>query len=245
MSRIRWALLGLVVVCLGCCLLLLPCVQKVSDDAGWVRSASSLGQIGMAMQTYHDVNGKLPPAVAYGKVGQPLYSWRVLLLPYLEQDRLYKQFKLDEPWDSPHNKPLSENTPKCYLPALGGNDPPGLTRYQVFVGPGTAFERDGLTWDEFPDSPANTLLVVEAGEPVPWSKPVDMAYDPGKPLPPLGGVFGKPVHFLCYEVGRRPGFGACFGDGKARFVRGDTAEKTLRGLISRDGGEPVDLSGLD
>src|SRR5439155_2700380 len=69
---------------------------------------------------------------------------------------LYRQFKLDEPWDGPHNKVLLEKMPRSYKPALGGNDAPGLTRYQVFTGPGTAFERAGLTWDDFSDGLAQT-----------------------------------------------------------------------------------------
>jgi hypothetical protein len=128
---------------------------------------------------------------------------------------------------------------------LRGPDRAGRTRYQVLVGPGTAFERDGLTWDDLPDGLANTLVVVEAGEPVPWSKPADLAYDPNGPLPPLGGPFSKPVHALCYEVGRSRGFNACFADGSTRFLRSTTAEQTLRALITRNGGERVSLPGLE
>jgi hypothetical protein len=218
---------------LGCCALL-PCASKVRDGEGWVRSAVSVQRTGEALRRHHEVYGHLPPAVVTGKDGKPLYSWRVALLPFLEEDALYKQFHLDEPWDSRHNKPLLEQMPRCYQPALGGDDPPGRTRYQVFVGPGAAFERPGLTWDDFPD-PANTILVVEAATPVPWAKPVDLVYDPTGPLPALGAGFSQPVHFLCYEVWRRPGFNACFGDGSTRFIRSDTDEKALRGFITRGG----------
>jgi hypothetical protein len=166
-------------------------------------------------------------------------------LPFLEEDALYKRFNLDEPWDGPHNQALLAQTPRCYSPAGGGPDAPGLTRYQVFVGPGTAFERDGLTWADFPDGPAETILVAEAGVAVPWSEPADLAYSPERPLPPLGGVFHKPSHFLCYEVGRTPGFVACFADGEARFVSGKTDEGTVRGLITRNGGEKVNVSRLE
>jgi hypothetical protein len=214
----------------------------VRDGEGWAESAASLKQIGQALLSYHEANGKLPPTVARDQDGRPLYSWRVLLLPYLEEGPLYNRFKLDEPWDGPHNKALLEKTPRCYQRMLGGDDAPGLTRYQVFVGPGTAFEQDGLTWDDFPDGPANTILVVEAGQPVPWTKPADLPYDPEKALPPLGSVYAKPYHFLCYEVGRTPGFNACFADGATRFLSGKTDEKVVRSLITRNGGEKVDAS---
>jgi hypothetical protein len=224
--------------------LLAPCLFQVRDGEGWVRSAHSITIIGGALRRYHEVHGRLPPAVVRDKGGKPLYSWRVLLLPYLEAS-LNEQFRKDEPWDGPHNRALLRETPPCYQPALCSGDAPGLTRYQVFVGPGTAFERDGLTWDDFPDGLAATLLVVEAGKPVPWSKPADLAYDPDKPLPALGGVFTKPVHFLCYEVSRRAGFTAVFADGKGRFIRGDTDEQAIRALITRNGGEPVEVARLD
>jgi hypothetical protein len=243
MSRTKWIVLGFI-LCLTCGLVL-PCSCEVRDGEGWERSAYSLGCVGRAIRLYHEQHGRLPPAVVRDRDGRPLYSWRVLLLPYLEDDALYQQFHLDEPWDSEHNKRLLERTPPCYLPGLDGDDAPGLTRYQVFVGPGTAFERDGLTWADFPDGLANTLLVAEAGDPVPWTKPEDLTYDPAGPLPRLGGLYAKPVRLLCYYLWRNPGFNAYFADGSAGFIRNDTDEATLRALITRNGGERVDSSQLD
>lgn len=243
--RRRWALLGVAALfCLCFCLLAFP-VQKVSDCDASVQSLVSLRAIAAALHNYHAAFRKLPPAVVRDKEGRPLYSWRVLILQYLDEDEVYLRFKSDEPWDGPHNRALLAQTPRCYLPAGGGDDGPGLTRYLAFVGPGTAFERDGLRWADFPDGLSSTLLVVEAAEPVPWSKPADLAYDPAKPLPPLGGAFTKPVYYLGIEVGRREGFAACFADGSTRFVDARTDEATLRALITRNGGEKVDVSKLE
>jgi hypothetical protein len=239
MSRKKWLFVAAAILCLVGCIAFLPCLQTVRDGEGWQWSASHLRQIGLALHSYHSVYGQLPPAVKHGKDGRPLYSWRVLLLPFLEQQPLFRQFNLDEPWDSPHNKPLLEKIPKCYTLGVGGYGVAGMTSYQVFIGPGTTFERDGLTWDDFPDGLPNTLLVVEAANPVPWTKPADLAYIPDKPLPALGGFFHKPIYFWCYEIGSRDGFTACFADGKVRFIRADTDERTLRGLITRNGGEQV------
>ena len=223
-SAVIWVAIG------GVCLLLFcPCLRTVRDEEGWLRSTVNIKWVGLGLHSYHEANGHLPPAVVRDKEGRPLYSWRVLILPYIEQGHLYEQFNLNEPWDSEHNKALIDRMPKTYAPALGGRDEPGLTRYQVLVGPGTAFERPGLTWADFPDGLGNTILVVEAEEPVPWSKPQDLEYDPAGPLPPLGGVFTRPVHFLCREVGRNPGFAACFADGSARFIRCSADEHLIRG----------------
>ena len=200
--------------------------------------------------TFHNTLDKNLITATFGaevndKDGKPILSWRVALLPYIEEYPLHTQFRLDEPWDSPHNKQVSETTPRCYRPILGHSDDPGLTRYQALVGPGTAFERPGLTWDDFPDGRGSTLLVVEAGDPVPWSKPADLAYDPNGPLPRLGAGYTKPVHFLCREVRREPIFVAVFADGSVRFIRSSTDEGVLRAVITRNGGESVDVSGLE
>jgi hypothetical protein len=97
-------------------------------------------QLGLAMHSYSAMHGHLPPAAIYDKDDKPLLSWRVLLLPYLEQNTLYKEFHLNEPWDSEHNKQLLTKMPKLFA----GPDEKALaaheTHYQVFVGKGTAFE---------------------------------------------------------------------------------------------------------
>jgi len=179
------------------------------------------------MHGYHERHGRLPPAVVHGEDGTPLLSWRVLLLPFLEQTDLYNEFKLNEPWDSLHNKQLLPRMPRVFSPFDGSSTPePYTTYYQVFVGKGAAFEgREGLRFrEDFPDGPSNTFLVVEAGTAVPWTKPQDLPYGPGLPLPRLGGLF--------------PGsFRAAMGDGSVRTVPQDAAEATLRAAITRNGGE--------
>src|SRR5438309_6043545 len=93
------------------------------------------------MANYQAAHGKLP-AVVYGKDGQPLHSWRVLILPYVEEEELYKEFHLDEPWDSPHNLALLPRMPKVYetYPGTEIVNPPHTTFYQVFTGPDTLFD---------------------------------------------------------------------------------------------------------
>jgi hypothetical protein len=164
----------------------------------------------------------------YGADGQPLYSWRVLILPYLEQNDLYQQLHLDEPWDSPHNIALLPKMPGIYA-APGSKEkmlPPYHTICHVFVGKGAAFEgAEGLRYPrDFTDGTSNTILVVEAGEPVPWTKPDDLVYDPDGPLPDLRCIF-------------KDGYRAGLGDGSTRFVRKGTSEATLRAAITRNGGD--------
>lgn len=167
-----------------------------------------------------------------GPDGQPLLSWRVLLLPYIEGEDLYKQFHLDEPWDSEHNRQFIDRMPKTYAaPWTKYVDvPPGHTVIKVFVGPGAAFEpgkKLNLTGD-FLDGTANTLLMAEAGDPVPWTKPDDIPFDPNRP-PKLRGLF-------------KDGYRAVTADGAGpHMIRHDCDEAALRAAITRNGGEKVPI----
>jgi hypothetical protein len=202
-------------------------VQVVLKESQWrTQSEGHLMQIGWAMSIYHNKHGRFPPAVVYGKDGKPLYSWRVALLPYLGQEPLYRQFKLDEPWDSEHNKKLLDQMPEVYTaPWLDRKAKQHKTYYQVFVGPRAAFEgRTGLRIADFTDGTVNTLLAAEAAEAVPWTAPGDLIYEPGKPLPKLGGHFKR-------------GFHAVFASGSVRFFPADEPETALRAYITRNGRE--------
>jgi RNA polymerase sigma factor (sigma-70 family) len=190
------------------------------------RSLNNMKFFGLAMHKYHDDHRTFPPAALFSAKGKPLLSWRVLLLPYLGKEDLYKQFKLDEPWDSDHNKKLLEKMPDIYAPVLGKTKQPFATYYQALTGAGTGFEgKKGLRIPtDFPDGTSNTILIVEAGEAVPWTKPVDLAYEPKKALPKLGGMF-------------KDGFHVTLADGGARFVKRSISEKTLRNAITRNDGQ--------
>jgi hypothetical protein len=234
-----------IVVAVFACAIVLPCSCEGVRETTWhTQFYLNMMQVALAMHHYYQDHGELPPAVVRDKTGKPLYSWRVLLLPYLEQEALYKQFRLDEPWDSPHNKKLAMETP---IPFNIGDDGPGLTCFQVLVGPGTAFERPGLKFKgDFPDGTSDTILVVEAKEPVPWSKPIDLAYDPNGPLPKFGGRLATPTtRFLHCKFGHRPCFTACLADGSGVSIPSDTDEKIIRALITRNGGEKEGRNDLE
>jgi hypothetical protein len=205
--------------------------KPAPPTAAQLRSSSNnLKQIGLAVHNYHDANAALPNNVT-SKDGKPLLSWRVLLLPYLEQDALYKEFKLDEAWDSSANKKLVEKMPKVYAPVRVKAEA-GHTFYRGFAGPGTAFEPGKkLRFANFTDGLSNTALVVEAGEPVVWTRPDDLPYDPKKPLPKLGGLFDGRFHML-------------MGDGAVYPVRPDFDKDEFRKVVTRADGEVINLDAI-
>ncbi len=185
-----------------------------------------LTQLASALREYEKANGHLPPAAVYGEHGEALLSWRVLVLPYMGQDDLFKRFKLDEPWNSPNNLPLLDKMPPVFASHKGVDTVvPFTTIYQVFVGPGTAFEGpEGVCLADFPDGLDKTFLVVEAREAVQWTKPADLTYDPAGPLPKLGDAHG---------------FTVCLADCSERYVAAGTSEATLRAAITRNGGDKL------
>jgi uncharacterized protein (TIGR03067 family) len=208
---------------------------ECSQEAG-VRAASAnnLKQIGLAMHGYHDANRSFPPAAILSRDGKPLLSWRVAILPYLDQGLLFRQFKLDEPWDSPHNKKLLAQMPKVFAPpVVGESDLPHVTYYRVFTGPGTIFEGTrGLRLTAITDGTANTILAVEAGEPVPWTKPDELPFDAKKAtLPKLGGL-------------TRDAFNVLMADGSIRQIRRNFDARIFRLAITRADGTPIDLEQL-
>jgi hypothetical protein len=124
--------------------------------------------------------------------------------------------------------------PSVYAPPhlLDHRADPATTFCQVFVGPGAAFEgSEGLRLpQDFPDGPRDTILVAEAAQAVPWSKPADLAYRPDGPLPPLGGIFNRPGT-------TNAGALVAFADGSVHFFRTEMGEADLRAAITRNGGE--------
>lgn len=207
---------------------LAPAIQSARSAARRQQSQNNLKQIMLAMHNYADVHKHFPAAVIIGPDGKTPHSWRVELLPFLEQLALYDQYKMDEPWDSENNKRVLAQMPVVFCHA--GDDPTkGNASYFAITGETTMFPgTQGSEFKDILDGTSNTIAVVEAQRAIPWTKPEDIAYDPAKPLPKFGG----------HEAGV---FSAAFGDGSVRSIAQSVDEKTLRALFTRAGGEIVQL----
>ncbi len=209
--------------------LLLPAVQSAREAARRAQCTNNLKQIGLAMHNYVSANNTFPPPAITDKDGKPLLSWRVAILPYIEQQTLYDRFKLDEPWDSPHNKALIKEMPTTYLCPSRTNAEAGTTTYRVFVGKGALFEEgEGLGIQNVTDGTSNTIMVVESKDAVPWSKPDDLKFDMAA-KPSLNGAASS----------HPGGFNAAFADGSVRFIKNAVNLITFKALITRASGEVV------
>ena len=200
----------------------------------------NLRQIGMALHSFHDAYTALPVGY-YDKSGKKLgLSWRVAILPYVEQNALFKEFKLDEPWDSDHNKKLIRKMPKVYAINMTGV-PAGYTFYRGFgkagalgsiapvLPPGQPGQvARASTLPGITDGTSNTLMVAEVAEPTIWTRPDDPEVDDKSPLPKMGGVF-------------KDGFNGLMCDGSVRWFKTPLPETTLRHLIMRADGNVINI----
>jgi hypothetical protein len=201
-------------------------------------SINNLKHIGLALHNYADVHKAFPAAANIGKDDKPLLSWRVHLLPHLDQAALHQQYHLDEPWDSEHNKPLIDHIPPPFIspdsPALAKQ---GKTRCVAPCGKGTMFDGNGKTEGTTPlgttfrqirDGESNTLMVVEAAPDaaVIWVKPDDLVIDFKNPLKNLQGNQNRVFHVL-------------LEDGSVRAISETINADTLKALFTKDGGERI------
>jgi beta-lactamase regulating signal transducer with metallopeptidase domain len=196
--------------------------RKAADRS---QSANNLKQIALAFHMFESANRKFPHST---KSPDPSHkhpvSWRVMILPFMEQKALYNLYRFDEPWDGPNNSKLLSMVPIQYrhpeAPAGSTNTP-----YLAITGEEAMFQPSKETLpSDVRDGLANTIMVVESKSTIPWTKPDDLAYASDKPLPFVGGFFDE-------------GFHAAFGDGSVRFISKTIAESVLRALMTARGGE--------
>ncbi|MBN2218391.1 MAG: DUF1559 domain-containing protein, partial [Pirellulales bacterium] len=173
------AVLGVVVVCGGImAALLLPAVQAAREAARRAVCTNNMKQITLALQNYESQYCQFPPAYVADKDGKPLYSWRVLILPYLDHDYLYQQFNLDEPWDSPANRAVSQATISLFQCPSDSTNQQGSnkTNYVMVVGPGCISDGPtGKRMRDIPDGLSKTIILAEvANADIHWAEPRDL-----------------------------------------------------------------------
>jgi prepilin-type processing-associated H-X9-DG protein len=209
--------------------LMLPAVQAAREAGRRNQATNQLKQIGLAMHNYADVHKRFPARAILDKDGKPLLSWRVAILPYLDQKALYDQFHLDEPWDSEHNRKLAEQMPPVYS---NSNHPStDSTVYLALDAAQTVFGgSEGKRFRDIIDGTSLTILAVEADpeRAVIWTRPDDLKYEAQQPLAGLGHL-------------RTGGFMALFADGHVSFISNAVDPVVMNALVTFAGREPVTL----
>ncbi len=229
---IAGAVLGVLLV-LGL-LALLPLVNVTSKSAKRTSCMNNLRQLTIAVHNYHQVYGMLPPAYVADEQGKPMHSWRVLMLPFVEQAVMYESYRFEEPWNSVNNRAATAVAPSVFqCPEAQGMNSPN-TNYLFIVGEGTLFERDNAaTFADVKDGLSNTILIVEVGRSdIHWAEPRDL--DASNLVLPL-------VPDRLNQPGSQHDgvFLAAMADGSVHTLPITISPQTLHALISKDGAEVI------
>jgi prepilin-type N-terminal cleavage/methylation domain-containing protein len=205
--------------------LLLPAVQAAREAARRMQASNHLKQLALAMQNYHDVYNCLPPAVVTDKDGNALYSGRVLLLPFMEQQGLYEQFDKEQAWNSPTNLPLAQTDIQVFMDPSSAKRISGQTDFLFVVGKGTVLDPpDGyFGFAKIADGTSNTMFMVEVrNSGISWAEPKDLDVSQPMSLPP----------------GNHPGGNAAvFYDGHTSFIPQSVPPQGIRSLSTCAGME--------
>lgn len=222
---------------IGVCAILPSVIGGAREAHRRTQCAENLRQIGKALHAYHEEWSCFPPAYVAGEDGRRLHSWRVLILPYLGEQALYRQYSLNEPWDSPDNLEVARRMPPVFHCPGDRQAGPSDTSYAMTVGPGAFSEGPtSTTIEQITDGLESTIAVVEtSGLAIRWTEPRDLeaetmtyAINDTAAIGPIS----KHYH----------GANFLFADGKVLFLADPTAfegttPEMLRALITRAGGE--------
>ena len=223
---------GTVVLFAVLAMLLFPATRR-SPHRPWQMTCSQrLAQIGLAVRRYAVLHDTYPTAAIVSSEGQPLLSWRVAILPHLGYASLYRRFRLNESWDSPHNLPLLHEIPSVYRCPLHRDLPMTQTSYLGIVGPRAAFvdARLGAANSDLLDPLVSTMIVAESAKvTVPWTKPADWdAENIDRLISPLG-----------IRSHHSNGGFTLFADGKVHLYSEAIPLEAFKATLTRSGRETV------
>ena len=208
--------------------LLIPAVQSAREAARRAACLNNMKQIGLALHTYHEVNGTFPPAYTVDEDGNRMHSWRTLILPYMEQGYVFDQVEAEEAWNSPRNAFLAEIPVAVYrCPSDEGNV--NDTNYVMIVGPNTAAPgKTGLTHQQTTGTLNGTIMVVEVtGLGIQWAEPRDLEADKI-----TFGINDGTGGISSNHIG-----GACVlnADGSVHFLSETTAPQAIQSMVNLSG----------
>jgi hypothetical protein len=209
-------------------------IRLSQQEAQRVSCRGHFSQLALALHHYHDHHGSFPPAYVADASGKPMHSWRVLILPFVEEAALYQRYDFSQPWDGPNNRLLEAEMPAVFrCPASGENHPAGETNYVVIVGPGTAWPgATSVKLSEISDVKESTLLLTETHDSgISWLEPRDLTLEKAVSQINVHAGGGISSHHLL-------GPNIATADGRSReMTMDDLTPQRLRALLTIAGGD--------
>ena len=231
---------GVIAIALVLLAFLLPFSRTATEAARRMQCSNNLKRIALALLEYEGAYGTLPPAYVLGADEKAMHSWRVLILPFLDEPTLYEKYRFEEPWNGPNNRLLMDQIPVAYrCPSASPNrhgggaapkDDAWFTQYVVVSDEKTAFPGSrAMNTKRIEDGASNTLLVVELDlECVHWMAPSDID------VPGFERVLNANSKSRTQHTG---GLHAAMADGHVRFLNEKTDRDTIQALSTASGGE--------
>jgi hypothetical protein len=240
LARLSTAALPCII--LPCCTCLMwPTVSGVREAARRNQCGNQMRQIALALQLYEQDHGCFPPAILPDENGRPMHSWRVLILPYLDERWLYQAYHFDEPWDGPNNRKLAAKPCAIYrCPSWDGDGASDTTCYVAVVGPDTMWPNGrSRKAEEITDALANTLMVVEAHDTgIRWMEPRDLTVEELLNLAgDQSGGRGNCPHESESHYQYALGWCGAFADGHIQFLNHMVSRDVLVAATTVAGGE--------
>lgn len=202
-----WIVGGLAVLMMLAVIVAWPLVRRTIDSYLRRHACSeNMHKLAVALQNYYDEHGVYPPAIVYDARGVPQHSWRVLILPQLgqEEEKLYQRYRLDESWDSAHNRPLADEMPRVYACPVDPGTSESNTSYLALVnaanGQFAAQPPAATAAVPNPVAPVGKLIVEVAESDIVWTEPRDLllGQTPGSVRP--GNGPGKLPDRFSYHI---------------------------------------------
>lgn len=220
---------------IGLIALLFPAVQSSRESARLSTCKNNLQQLGLALSNYHEAYGTFPPAYIPDEAGRPMHSWRVLILPFLDQSRMYDAYDFDKPWNHADNLAVAQKTPQVFrCPSAPPGGQINATHYVYVTGPDTCFDgAEGIRLQDITDGQSQTILVVETHQSsISWNEPHDLEVSRWKRIGVPSTVSSTSDHAA--------GFHVVFADGSVRFIQQPIDPGIFKAMTTPRGGEDLD-----
>jgi hypothetical protein len=241
LRKINWLPIFITLACLSIIMIVAiiggvlayPTLRQKASLAAQRLDSTNMTTIAQALNAYCDRYGTYPPPIVRDATGAPLYSWRVLILPFMGHEPLYNRFKLDQPHNSPANLSLLQEMPSEFGSKMTNAYSGKQTNYVLVTGPGTLFPPSGPLSRQNIDEP--TILLVETVEGLgTWTEPVDLDTAKGakmgiRPMKDMGGIHRDCVIIVTTKE-------------QAFSVPTQSSQSIIDAMISPNGGEKVDIS---
>jgi hypothetical protein len=191
------------------------------------QSASNLAIISIGLLNYHHAYGRFPPPYIAADDGTPMHSWRVLVLPFIEESDIYGQYRFDEPWNGSHNIRLVDKMASVFSStskrANGGN-----TSYFAVIGPETMWAPGRIVTDrDIPNGMSRIALVEIDGPNISWMEPRDLSETELADAVNCGGTNNNPCT-------HNDGTLAAFANAHTIWLKKDITKGDLHSLLSID-----------